>query len=154
MVKKHHNKSDHTLPQLVVDIHSTSEIESPRIPKFWMAVNGMFIRKGTGKTIMMSASLKMTTTPNTMELKAIDHQISDSDGLVWEEKERVDVMYAMAHTSSRIPGTNIISPNETRAGHKYPKNARIAETMQNIEIKRLETQTPTNMNHVGRRSKM
>ena len=96
----------------------------------------------------------MTTTPKRMELKAIVHQIIDSDGSVWEEKERGVIANAIAQMTSRIPGTKYDSPKETNDGHKKPENARIAETMMNITIKRFEMLTPTNMNHVGRMSKI
>ena len=89
-----------------------------------------------------------------MELKAIVHQITDSDGLVWQEKERVDIVYAMAQMSSRIPDTTKISPHETKAALKKPKNARIAEIKQNIEIQRFPPLTAMKVNHVGCKSKM
>ena len=70
-----------------------------------MTIDGILKRNGTGKTLMNSVSLKMMTALQTKELKAIAHQIIDSDGSVWDEKERVDVVYAMAQISSKMPGT-------------------------------------------------
>ena len=70
-----------------------------------MTIDGILKRNGTGKTLMNSVSLKMMTALQTKQLKAIAHQIIDSDGSVWDEKERVDVVYAMAQISSKMPGT-------------------------------------------------
>jgi len=111
----HHHKNNPVLPQLLTDSQSTSEGESPRITKFWKTFNGICRRNGMYTALMTCADLKMMTTPKRIELKDIVHQMTDSRGLVWQEKERGDVVYAIAHTSARVPGTNWIRPKATPA---------------------------------------